>query len=59
LNAADATTINPELKFADVHIISNEQCLAWYGELVLNDNKICISTDGGTVNICSVSPPQT
>jgi len=55
----DSTTINPDLKFADVRIISNEQCRAWYGELVLNDNKICISTNGGTENICSVGQLHT
>ncbi|XP_059479424.1 brachyurin-like isoform X2 [Neocloeon triangulifer] len=49
----NATSISPDLKFADVTIITNEACQAWYGELVLNDKKICISTNNGTENICS------
>ncbi|XP_065351759.1 brachyurin-like [Cloeon dipterum] len=52
--SSDASiTINPDLKFVDLTVITNEECETYYGSLVINANKLCVGTNGGIVSTCN------
>ncbi|KAF4521950.1 hypothetical protein B566_EDAN009478 [Ephemera danica] len=47
-----STELSPVLKYADVLVISNEQCTEYFGTELMDDSKICIETSGGTNGVC-------
>ncbi|CAB3365328.1 Hypothetical predicted protein [Cloeon dipterum] len=49
----NSTSINVDLKFVDLKVISQDDCLAIYGPLVINENKLCCDADGGASSTCN------
>jgi len=50
---SESTTINPDLKFVPLRVITQDDCEAIYGGLVINANKLCCDAEGGSVSTCS------
>jgi len=40
------------MKFVDLTVMSNADCASYYGSII-NANKICVETNGGSVSTCN------
>jgi chymotrypsin len=41
------------LKYVDLRVITHDDCLAIYGALIINENKLCCDAEGGVVSTCN------
>ncbi|XP_059486759.1 brachyurin-like [Neocloeon triangulifer] len=47
-----SSAISDDLKFVDLTVITNTLCADYYG-IIINANKICVDTNGGSVSTCN------
>ncbi|KAF4517254.1 hypothetical protein B566_EDAN011638 [Ephemera danica] len=47
-----APNINPQLKYANLTVTSDSECVLFYGATVVNGMKICTDSQGGTTSPC-------
>jgi secreted trypsin-like serine protease len=46
-----ASSVNPDLKFVELNIISNSECAAYYGPL--KSDTLCVDSNGGAESTCN------
>jgi hypothetical protein len=53
----ESISINPQLKYADLTVITNENCRHFYAGII-DSTKLCTDTLSGTIGACIVSMVQ-